>query len=399
MSSSTIAATEESSVGGFKETVRKLLDAARSPLGRKIRFAIRFLLSFISVLYLVGIVKCAYYSTLYTLEIPDAAMRAFGTKFAFTCAGYALVMLITRKQVLTRFSIMLSMPFHLFIFIFNYQYRVIIIPLAVLVLLTYFCSGVGEGPKTILGAVYVMIYIIGAYLYMTAGTLLTTSALREVVESGTSTLGNYRYSVVQVTDKSDGSTYLSIEPNTLDVEKDGCILRIKGYDHQVYVVRPKTEFECEWTTATRDEIRQQILKANPDASYTLNAEQLVMLGIADSYKATIPVSETTKYQRQQLGICIAKDIPEGETAESIGRVLYTSDDEVTLDFETIRSAGLEISYNAKLKELSDADLEALGVPAESDVLTINGKVVFRQFVAVLENQFAGFSGDVEDFFQ
>ena len=61
------------------------------------------------------------------------------------------------------------MPFHLFIFLFNYQYLVLIIPMSIMILLTYFGSGVKEGPKTIFGAIYVMIYIIGVYAYMAAG--------------------------------------------------------------------------------------------------------------------------------------------------------------------------------------------------------------------------------------
>ena len=73
-----------------------------------------------------------------------------------------------------------------------------------------------------------------------------------------------------------------------------------------------------------------------------------------------------------------------------------------LSFEEILKQKQDVSESLELKfskhatvrladrgiELTDAQLEQLGVPAENDVLTFSGKVCFRSYIAVLEDYFA-----------
>ena len=398
MSSQTRPAAAASAPAGFKDTIQRLKEALKTPKGKRIRALVPFCVSLLSILYLVGIVKLAYYSVFYQLQITEAQRTPFCIQVCFICLFFTAVLLYTRKQAITRFAIMLSMPFHLFIFLFNYQFRVLIVPLAIMILITYIFSGVGEGPKTVLGAVFVMIYIIGAYLYMTANTMLVSTAQKDIVESGASKLGNYRFEVVQLTDKTDGSTYINLEPNTLDIEKKNYSLLPRGYNKKAYVVRPKTTFQCEWVSVPRTEITKEILAVNPDTTFALDDAQLTKLGVKDSFKASISVGETTKYQRQQLGICIEKDIPKDETAESLGLELHESEDEIDVTFKQIRNCNLAVACNVRLADLSDGDLEALGVPEMNDVLYVNGKPVFRQYIAEIEHTFSDSNRSFESFF-
>lgn len=392
------AADGASTMEKLRDALQTAWDAIQSPKGKKAMHWLRVLLSLGSVFYLVGILKLAYYSVFYDLQIVDAQQKAFCWHVSVICFFFTLLLLITRRQIITKLCIMLSMPFHLFIFLFNYEYRVLILPMTIMILLTYFMSGVGEGPKTIFGAIYVMLYIIGAFLFMAAGTLLAPTSVETDVENGVSKLGNYRYSVVQVEDKADGSTYIAIEPHTYDIKLDDCILLAKGFEKKTYVQRPMAQFQTEWVVDTRANITAQLLKNNPDTTFSLNAKQVEQLGLADTYTQVYTVGAMNLFQRRRLGICIKKDLIGGQTPESEGLTLYESADEITLTYAQIQKAGLDIEYTVRLADLTDADLAALGVPEENDVLQVNGKVVFRQYVAVLENTYAVSNRSLESFF-
>lgn len=394
----TPAKAAELSLFGIGDYLRSAKAALRSPNGKRAMAILRFALSLISVIYLFGIVKLAYYSAFYELVIPEEMQKAFCWRVSSICLLFTILLLYTRKQFVTKLSIMLSMPFHLFIFLFNYRYLVLIIPMSIMILLTYFGSGVKEGPKTIFGAIYVMIYIIGVYAYMAAGTLLTTTSVETVVESGVSAMGTYRYEVVQVDDHADGSTYLTIEPNTNDMLLSDCKLMIKGYEKRVFVKRPLTEFQTAWTTEKRSDITEKILRLNRDASFTLTGEQVEMLGITDTFHAEYTVGSLSMFQRRKLGVCIEKDLIGEQTPESEGLTLHEKDDVLNLSFAQIQDAGLNIEYEVKLAELTDADLAALGIPEQCDVLSVNGKTVFREYIAVLENTYVYSEFDFGRFF-
>lgn len=380
--------------GSFLE---KLREAINSQKGKKIMFLVRFLLSLLSILYLVGIVKLAYYSVFYDLQIPEASQTAFCWRMSFICFCYTALLLYTRGQFITKLCIMLSMPFHLFIFLANYEYLVLIIPMGIMIVLTYFFSGVKEGPKTLFGAVFVMIYIIGTFLFLAAGSLLTTTSIDDVVDKGTSPLGGYRYEIVQVTDKADGSTYVAIEPNDYDIRHNECMLYAKGYRKKIYIKRPMCKFVANWGVEKREDITAQLLRINKETTFTLNAEQMKLIGLDKGYTKDYEVGDLSRKQRRNLDICLEKDLIGEQTAESQGLTLKKSTDVITLTFEQLRDLGLTIAYEARLADLTDADLAALGVPEENDVLAINGKIVFRQYVAILERTYDPSSRDIDSF--
>ena len=388
------ASTAEFGIGDYLKAAKT---AVTSEKGKRAIALFRFVLSLVSIFYLIGIIKLAYYSVFYDLVVPLEMQTKFCWRISFICLFFTIILLYTRKQFITKLSIMISMPFHLFIFLMNYQYLVLLIPLSVMILLTYLFSGVKEGPKTIFGAVFVMIYIIGTFLFMAAGKLLTTTSVETVVEDGVSAMGTYRYYVTQVDDHADGSTYLSIEPNTIDLLMSDCKLMVKGYKKRVYVKRPLTEFKIDWVTETRSKITDQILAINHDAMFTLNGEQLDMLGTSDTYHSEYTVGNMSIFQRRKLGICIEKDLIGEQTAESEGLTMYEEEDTIDLSYEEIKTADLDISYDVKLADLTDADLAALGVPEESDVLLVNGKTVFREYTAVLERTFDPANVNFESF--
>ena len=76
-------------------------------------------------------------------------------------------------------------------------------------------------------------------------------------------------------------------------------------------------------------------------------------------------------------------------AEITQQLLAISDD-LELDLNDTQKAVLGVSADdtVYLRDLSDAQLEQLGVPEDNDVLTYGDEVCFRSYIAVLEEYFA-----------
>lgn len=370
-----------------KKKWRRLMKRAKQNRKEIILHAVQFVVSFASVAYLIGVVKLAAYCLLYRLEIPQAMQSGFCLRLSLICVGFAAVMIFTRRQFITRFCILAAMPFYFPIFLFNTEYKVLILPLGLLGVITFFANGAKEGTKTILGTVYLMFYVLGAFCYLNVVDLLKTSSVETVTESGISPSGAYRYEIIEVQDQAGGNTYVSLEPNTYDIQYDHCTFYAMGYDKRIYLERPLTEFQSQWVTATRTEIRNELIAINPDVTFTMSAAQMEQLGLDKGYTKDYKASALSRSQRLALGICISTDLIGDRTPESEGLTLYQGSDIVTVTYQQIKELGLTASVEVKLADLTDAELAILGVPEENDVLRINGKVVFRQLIAVLEDTF------------
>lgn len=370
-----------------KRKGKQLLKKARKNRKQIILFTAQFILSFASIAYLVGVVWLAVYSLLYRLEIPEAMQSAFCLRISLLCVVFTAVMLFTRRQLITRFCILAAMPFFFPIFLFNTEYMVLLIPLGLTGVITFFANGAKEGTKTILGTIYLMIYVLGAFCYFNVIDIVKTSSVETVTETGLSPSGAYRYEIIEVQDTANGNTYVSMEPNTYDIMYEHCTWYAMGYDKRIYLERPLTTFRTQWRTESREDITKDLLRINPDTTFTMTAKQMEILGLHEDFTKTYKASALSKAQRKALGICIAKDLGDGETAESLGLTLYENAQTITIGYETLLDLGLTVSMDVPLTDLSDDDLALLGVPEENDVLYINGQPVFRQYVAVLEDTF------------
>ena len=372
---------------GFGELFRAVREALNSKMAKAVIFLAQFVGSLLTVFYLRGVLRLAYYSLFYRLDIPAEQRKAYCVSVSLACIGWGLLMLFTRRQIVTRIVIMLSMPLYFPIFLFNYRHLVLIVPLAVMVAITYLASGTSEGPKTILGAVFLTLYVLGAFMFLSAQSVLQPQITEYTVERGTSQTGNYRYSTVIVDDRAEGHTYIELEPNTLDIKYDKSVWCAKGYGKTVYLTRPRRTFDVSWSVKPRAEITRELLLINPAVTFDLNAEQIKTLGFDKTYKKEYKITSLSKKQRLKIKKVLKKDL-DGTTAEELGAELLTDEDKVTLTFDQMIDLGLKPVLEQKLANLSDENLAALGVPDQNDVLTINGKVVFRQYVAVLERTFS-----------
>lgn len=374
------AAQNTSGFAAFRE-------AMQTKNAQRLMFAVQFVFSFINIFFLVGVAKFAYYSCFYRLEIPESKRAAYCALVTLACIGWGALLLFTRRQIVTRFVIMLSMPLYLPIILFNYRYLCLVIPLVLFVLITYLGCGTGEGPKTILGAVFLMIYILGAFAFFVAQTVVQPAIVETVLERSVSPEQQYRYSVVNVQDQANGNTYIAIEPNTYDIDYSHCKWYAKGYEREVYRIRPAGEVKLTWKTQTRAEITKELIANNPSTVFTLNADQMKTLGLDKDYTKVVKAKSLSRSQRKRLGVCFQTDLIGEQTPESTGLVLIESDRKLELTFKQCVDIGLDPSVEKRLSTMTDDDLAKLGVPEINEVLVVNGKTVFRQYVSVIERAF------------
>ena len=371
----------------IREFIWNAKDAVQTKNGRFFMGVIQFLVSLLSLLYLKGVIRMAYYSMFYRLEIPADHRGMFCFMVSIVCIFFGAVMLFSRRQIVTRIVIMISMLFYLPIILFNYKHLVLLVPLMIMVSITYLASGTKEGPKTIFGAVFLMIYILGAFVFLTVQGILQPATEEKVIERGETPNGNYRYSVVQVLDQGDGNTYVSVEPNTADIVYKHCKWFAKGYAKEVYHERPLDTFDAEWKVQTRSEITRELIAHNPNVTFTLDAEQMKLLGLNVGYAEDIRISSLERKQRHKLGFGLETDPIDKRFAKFFRVSLVDKDYEVSLDFDKMVEIGLHPTFDLRLSRMSDENLAALGVPEENEVLTVGEKPVFRQYVAMLQRTF------------
>ncbi|HAM69763.1 MAG TPA: hypothetical protein DCP68_09170 [Ruminococcus sp.] len=377
-----------------------LKEAVRTRNGQYLILAAQFLLSFLSLLYFKGVLRLAYYSMFYRLDIPEESKKTYCFLVTLVCIFFGAVMLFTRRQIVTRVVIMCAMPFYLPIILFNYQHLVLLVPLMIMVVITFLASGSGEGVKTILGAVFLSLYILGAFVFMTVQSLLRPAIEETVIKRDVTPKGAFRYSVVQVLDQGNGNTYVSIEPNTADIDYSHSKWYAKGFAKEVYQERPLSEkFKIEWKTQTRSEITRELITHNPSTVFTLDAEQIKLLGLDAGYQKEFTIGELSRRQRHKLGYGSNDDKIDSKLARLLRITLKDPEETVTLNFEQMIDLGLSPTYEQRLSRMTDENLATLGVPEENEVLYVNGKVVFRQYVAVLERTFSESSRDLSAFLE
>lgn len=379
---------------------RTVKEAIQTRNGRYFMFALQFLLSFVSLLYVKGVVQMAYYSMFYRLDIPEETRGRYCFLVTLACLFFGAVMLFTRRQIVTRLSIMACMPFYLPIILFNYNHLVLLIPLGIMVVVTYLASGTKEGPKTILGALFLMLYVLGFFVFTTVQNILQPATVETVIERGVTPSGSYRYSVVQVLDQGDGNTYVAVEPNDADIKYDYATWYSKGFRQEIYRERPlKKGFKAEWTTQTRAEITKELITKNPSTVFVLNAEQMKLLGLNVGFAQEFKISELSRTQRHKLGYGSAKDAIDKRFAGLFNITLMEPDFVVTLDFDKMVELGLEPTVDQRLSRMTDEQLALLGVPEVNEVLKVGKKVVFREYVAVLERRFSEENRDMDAFLE
>ena len=98
----------------------------------------------------------------------------------------------------------------------------------------------------------------------------------------------------------------------------------------------------------------------------------------------LPVAETLHLKKAATAV--------GEKAVSMikEKELLTISEDVTLQLPASdrKALGYDEDATIYLRNLTDQDLERLGVPQNNDVMYVNDQVCFRSYIAILEDYFS-----------
>lgn len=380
----------------------------------------------IASLYTVGVCFLAYFSIFYSFHIDDRLSLCLVVSSVSVIA--LILMLYTRKQILTRLSSFLILIFMVPVVLLNFSEKSLIIPIIITGILILLFSGAGEGTKTVIGTVILLMYVFSALGYFLFTSFFVTVAKTEVIESGESPSGKYRYSIINTEDTSNGSTAIYIEPNYADVTYPFITFKLKNIKRAVYQVRPMCEeINIEWTNENRANISEQLNEISDNIEVSLSQEELETLGY--TMENTLEVGNVNVYILLEAGYTASDvrpikldDLSDEQLAlfdigreksgryyvlnptdELLEKTKKTSADRIYftelnkkqlkifnnshLDEYDRRLFEIQKNYSVPFKSLTDEQLAGFGISESGDVLKFNGKVCFRYYVAELENYF------------
>lgn len=353
----------------------------------------------------------AYFSVFYSIHIPSRGNVLLIT--ILISLGGLVVMMYTRKQILTRICSFVILPLMLPVVLLYFGEWEIIIPFIVVGVIILLLSGAGEGIKTAVGTLILLLYIFGALGYFLFTSFFVSSAEQTIIDEGVSPSGLYRYRIVNTEDSSNGSTAVYVEPNYADVEFSFATFKLKNMSRIVHLDRPISETnEIEWKTQNRREITEELQKISDNISVSLSDEemeqygysfndrlQLVSIETKDKYAIGLKASDVNPIPLESLTdnqiavFNIARD-EDGEyyVKEPGEKTREAFPNEDRIYFKNMNDDWLDEFYLQKnsslpLNSFTDEQLEELGVSDAGDVMYYNGKVCFRFYIAELEDYF------------
>lgn len=380
----------------------------------------------LSLLYALAVCRLCYFSIFYEIHVRDRVSLCLTVTVVSIIALVA--MLYTRKQIITRIASFIILPAMLPVVLLYFGEWGMIIPIIITGVTILLLSGAGEGGKTAVGTIVLLMYIFGALGYFVFTSFFVSSAKETLVEKGTSPSGRYRYTVINTEDTSNGSTAVYVEPNYADEDFPFVNFTLKSMDRVVYRVRPiAEEIDIEWTTQSRQDVTQQIEAISDNIEITLTDDELKQLGYTYDNKLTLsdvdidmklqigldgsnvdPILLDSLNDEQLAVFGIGRDpneryyilSPSAEVIDSAGagsgkKIYFSEIDSDTI--EKFQSEYLDEYYDYKFKvtkdrtvllnTLTDEQLKSFGVSDQSDVMTFNGKVCFRSYVAEIEDYY------------
>ena len=380
----------------------------------------------LSLLYALAVCRLCYFSIFYEIHVRDRVSLCLTVTVVSIIALVA--MLYTRKQVITRIASFIILPAMLPVVLLYFGEWGMIVPIIITGVTILLLSGAGEGGKTAVGTIVLLMYIFGALGYFVFTSFFVSSAKETLVEKGTSPSGRYRYTVINTEDTSNGSTAVYVEPNYADEDFPFVNFTLKSMDRVVYRVRPiAEEIDIEWTTQSRQDVTQQIEAISDNIEITLTDDELKQLGYTYDNKLTLsdvdidmklqigldgsnvdPILLDSLNDEQLAVFGIGRDpneryyilSPSAEVIDSAGagsgkKIYFSEIDSDTI--EKFQSEYLDEYYDYKFKvtkdrtvllnTLTDEQLKSFGVSDQSDVMTFNGKVCFRSYVAEIEDYY------------
>lgn len=221
--------------------------------------------SLFSIGYIGLMAFLAYTSFYYDISITNRS--SFTVLVVCLSLLFAGTMIFSRKQVITSIVALASPLCYLPVLVFYYSKEnlIFLIPLGIITVLLFFFGGAGEGLKTIVGTIYLLLYIICILAYFLYVSIFLGHTVDVVTERSVSQSQQYRCYVLDITDNSKGTTKVIVEPNYLDLVYGSVTFVEKGYERIVYNVRKNNlDLDIEWVT---DSQGKDMLKVDGDIRF------------------------------------------------------------------------------------------------------------------------------------
>ncbi|WP_297957584.1 hypothetical protein [uncultured Ruminococcus sp.] len=234
-------------------------------------------ISILSAVYTFFVCKLSYLSIFYDMHISQR------TSLCLAVSGISLlaliVMLYTRHQIITRISSFIILPAMLPVVLLYFGEWGLIIPIVIVGIVILLLSGAGEGMKTAIATIILLLYIFGALGYFLFTSFFVAATKEEVIDTGVSPSGAYRYRIVNTEDTSNGSTAIYVEPNTADLKYSFATFTLKNMERVVYMHRPTQQnVVVNWTTQNRQEITDHLNSISDRIEVTVTDAELEKLG-------------------------------------------------------------------------------------------------------------------------
>lgn len=204
----------------------------------------RMVVSLLGVAYSVVLAYFDYIVFFYDIEYSNRQDFAkYGTIFSLIIC---LLFFYTRRSPFTCLFGMVNMVLFFPLLLLDWGNWPLLLPGIVVTLFGFFCCHMNETAKTILGTIFLLMYILGGIVFFMVMNVLRPTTTDTLIEKGVSPSGAFRYYVLDVQNKSDGKMQVYVQPNTLDV--DAKFLKLDTTIKKlVRQANKPIEFDCEWS--------------------------------------------------------------------------------------------------------------------------------------------------------
>lgn len=204
--------------------------------------------SLVCYLYAVLMAWLGFNSFFYDTEIVNFG-KYIGIFLVISLVALVL-MLYSRKQVLTSILAMILMFLSIPVVFLNVHNLWVAIPVIFVALTIFFGCGASEMVKTVFGTIFLLGYILGALAFFIVINLFITKTNDTLITENVSPTGEYRYYIMDIQNQSEGNVVVYVEPNNLDFDKFGIHFRATGYKQRKYNHRGHEIPEVEWGTTS-----------------------------------------------------------------------------------------------------------------------------------------------------
>lgn len=215
---------------------------------------VRIGLSAVNVIYAVLVIWFAVNSFLYEFRIIKPV--PFLIMYLLINALFFTLMFLSRKALFTSILSIILLPFVFVIVVMNIDKLFVAIPPLIVCGVIFFVSKNNKTLKTVLTAVFILIYVLGIIAFLIAKMLFASTVENTVLEKKSidnqammdlytpavierinkdtvSPNGTYRYYVVDVSDKNLGRVDVYVEPNNKDKSYSSFKFADNGHERKV----------------------------------------------------------------------------------------------------------------------------------------------------------------------